>query len=419
MNTRTKSILHFVVLSVCAGFFSACSSSDGSRKITVDAGFKVGSSTPYNLSEKLLTHRLNLVPATCVQDQLRLAVHDHTTDQIVSIQPIVLHSNLPGAAPTPSATPQYISTSADIDKAIDWIANYSYLDSPLSITVPSGPDEYDIALIGEFFYPQDTYVNATLAVGSDGVCDQVTTGNSALALGSSAIFGKASVARNQTGTLSLPIAVVQTNPTDNNADYALTNNQGYFAKFDKNFNDGSNVGPLYQLKRVRYLDGAIDMKVDNGAWTYFFPSVFPHPYEMTFEDANSAKYVSTTTFATNCVGCGLIPDPAMYSGTATFTNGVHGAISVTSGSVTGTINTLTVSVTFAATNGVCTGTVNVLTGSNSFGGDAGNISFSITSPNFIGSGTLPVSGYTVGPVGTYTGPCPTVSPWGGYGITQK
>ena len=196
-----------------AAGFTACAPSSDSRKISVDAGFQVRSRAPYDMSERL-THLLNVAPNTCLQDQIYLVLWDDTTQRMVPgmAQQVILHSNV-FPAPTPTQTPLYNASSSDIGYAMDWIANYSYIEEPLSMTVPNTPDQLETAVVGQFFNPRDAYNNESNSSGPDGICDQMSFANfPPSALHSSALLGHTPVSQ-AAGDVSLNVNVVHTNPS--------------------------------------------------------------------------------------------------------------------------------------------------------------------------------------------------------------
>ena len=428
MSSKILSLFQVSLLAALCLCFTACSPTNGSRTITVDAGFQVRGSAPYNLSEKL-SHMMvtSPNPDVCLQDQVYLVVHDHTTDQVVSTQQVRLFSNITAI---PTATPNYDGTSTDVGFAIDWMQNYSYIQTPLSITVPNGNDVYETAIIGQFFHPQDSDL--------DGICDQTVTGNPLVALGSSAMFGRAELTQNQSGTLTLDMAVIHTNPNSQYTNPWLLN-PGYWTQLDMNLPDlnVSNIA-VARLKTISYLNGLIHFKVDNTtAASYYVPSIFPGPYTFTFEEG-AATYTSTIMNPSNCGGtnpnCGMTPmqDPVYVSGTMTYVNTVidtNPAHTVASGNVTFSTVYFATSILTINTSegGTCTGIVTVTApgGASSTTSNANDtITLPVTtpiftsipnhnlvvSPDFTGHITLNVTNPAgISLNGTYSGSCPIIA----------
>jgi len=330
MFLKISSIFQLSILVGLATSFVACSPSDGSRKITVEAGFQVRRNAPYNLSEKL-SHMMVVspTPGYCLQDQIYLLVWNDTQKQFVSITPVRLLSSLvaPGTSPTYVNDNGALDGSVSIDNAVAWMSA-STIESPLQVTIPGGGDQYEVGIAGNFFNPIDAYVNATNTAGSDGICDQLA---GPYAVNSSSLF--VHVPAPQGDTVALNIQALHTNPLSN--PYNMPGSTGYTAptlsqnqaadwlQIDGSFLAGLNT---MRLKSVSYLNDLIHVQLDNaaGVRTYYLPNVLNPPFTLDFVDiAQNVFRLSTINSNQHCVtaGCNFnsnqMPDAEYVANTGT------------------------------------------------------------------------------------------------------
>ena len=401
MILKNSWIFNLLFLLGMAGSFSACGPVSHSRKITIDAVFRVGSGAPYNMSDKFTNMFTAAIP--CVQNQIYLVVFDQTTNQFISTQQVLVTVN------SASIQPAYTISPADIDAAITMITQSS-IPEPLIVELPEGPDQYQVGIIGQFYNPIGSDVN--------GFCVKTVGG---FANESSALFGKSALTKSAAGTLTLDVHVIHS-VTSADTNYPSLwpptsgYQGGYWTQFDMEFDDTSSTTHTAgnaRLRSISYLNGLITAAVDyNGTFSsaaYYVPNIFPNSYTLTFADAN-ATYTSTAVAPSVPGNINPLPNPLLVSGTSITSFGAATPITITQ--VTGVTGSATVSAAGSLTitsvvGGICNGTLVAPIGGFSAG--IGTVTFNINTPKFSGVGTEAVSSNSASS-GTYTGSCPVIIP---------
>jgi len=294
MGTKKLSIYSVFLFISLAELMGCSSSSNDSVMMSVNIGIPVNSPTPVNLSQSLVRLMNVTIGKDCYQDQIYLFVRDHNTGANLTSQKVKLRTIL-----DTNSSIIYDNSPNGIQSAVDYINTKTYLDAPLSISVPNST-QVEIGLVGSFFDPNDAPISGGPTV-ADGSCDQLGAAG-LLAIHSSNIFGHKLIDANalKLGSIMLNINVIHANPDGNYngigaaPDIATISSKNDWIGIDSSFLNVTNN--LARLKKVSYLnasasvDGLIKINVDPTDAVpnrYYVPSIFP----MTLE----FKYTGSTT----------------------------------------------------------------------------------------------------------------------------
>ena len=430
-------IAHSIAFLFCSLSLVACGPAQGTRTITINAGFQVQENVPINLSEAFLGHGMKtaepLIGSECLQNQLYLVLWDATHQQVVSTKPINLISSTTGLTLPTYDNNTVASGQKSINDAIALMKSHSRITSPLTLVVPQSSNQLEVAIVGQFFNPVDA--------NGDGICDDYVSGSANY---SSSLYGRSLLTANN--TLNLNVDVIHANPVNNN--YNLpgsptsgpTISQDQARQFIQLDNNSYIESSIFNLASVSYLNDLIHVPLPaSGAFSLFYvpDMVIAGGMALTFVDQyNSTILYRAAIHGPNrkCVGTSCtyifdsLPEATLVNPQVNQTFGLSGGAVLRniSPNVVFTSGTLTLTGLPSAAANTCTYTLDGFSGA--LGGSYANTTFyadiSISSPRI--DGVFYITTDNSGSVsatmlGYITGTCPKILPFSPHftGITAS